>query len=204
MTTHHNIVSNILQWQSHMHDDWCHQQNLIGFLPFSHIYGLNTFLCHPLTQGSTVYVMPRFELPLFLKLIQETRPEQLLLVPPVVLALVKHPMVKEFDLSSVKRIMSAAAPLSSELRVAAEKRFKDLYGTEVYGVQAWGMTETSPLGLTVTSQYLHKRHTVGNLTPNMEMRMVDPETLKDCEIEGEGGQTRPGELWVRGPNVSRG
>ena len=89
------------------------------------------------------------------------------MVPPVVLALVKHPMVKNYDLSSVKRIMSAAAPLSNELREAVEKRFRELHGGEVYGVQAWGMTETSPLGLCVTREHINKRHTVGNLTPNI-------------------------------------
>jgi acyl-CoA synthetase (AMP-forming)/AMP-acid ligase II len=205
MTTHHNIVSNVLQWKLQLHAEFGHSQNMIGFLPFSHIYGLNVYICHPLVRGSTVYVMPRFDLPLYLSLIQTHRPEQLIVVPPVVLALVKDPMVAKYDLSSVKRFMSGAAPLSNELREAAEKRFRELYKTDVYGMQAWGMTETSPLGTAITTQYLDKRSTVGNLAPNMSMCVVDPDTLLDCELAPDSkNETVPGELWVCGPNVASG
>ena len=44
-----------------------------------------------------------------------------LVVPPIVLALAKHPLVDEFDLSSLE-FMSGAAPLSAELEVACGKR----------------------------------------------------------------------------------
>ena len=59
-------------------------------------------------------------------------------VPPIVLALAKHPLVDEFDLSSLEFVDSGAAPLSAELEVACAKRL----GCRIQ--QGYGLTETSP------------------------------------------------------------
>ena len=59
--------------------------------------------------------MPRFDLEQFLQLIQEHRVTVAYVAPPVVLALAKHPLVDEFDLSSLRAILSGAAPLDSDL-----------------------------------------------------------------------------------------
>ena len=203
MTTHKNLVSNIIQWKSHMPVETTGQLTTVTFLPFSHIYGLTSFICINAHVGNTTVVLSRFEPELFFSRCQQYRPESVNLVPPVMLLLAKHPLVEKFDLSSLKRIVSAAAPLSVELREAVEARFKKLYGTEVLGLQAWGMTETSPLGATIPPERTDKRKTVGNISPNMDFRVVDPETLQDTGMEVDGAAS-PGELWCRGPNVTKG
>lgn len=203
MSTHKNLVSNMQQWMAHMPQDTTGTLTTVTFLPFSHIYGLNTFVCINTHAGNTAVVLSRFEPELYFQSIQKYRPESVSVVPPIMLLLAKHPLVEKYDLSSLKRIMSAAAPLSVELRQAVESRLKKLYGTDVFGMQAWGMTETSPLASAVPLNRPDKKHTVGNITPNMEYRVVDPETLQDTGTQADGS-AEPGELWCRGPNVTIG
>ncbi|EXJ87964.1 hypothetical protein A1O1_04891 [Capronia coronata CBS 617.96] len=203
MTTHRNMVSNIQQWLIQLPDETTGRSTTVTFLPFSHIYGLTSYVCISMLVGNITVVLPRFEPELYLNTIQTYRPESVSVVPPIMLLLAKHPLVAKYDLSSLKRIVSAAAPLSPELREAVESRLQKLYGTNVLGLQAWGMTETSPLASAVPPTRRDKRHTVGNVTPSMEFRVVDPETRQDVDVEADGS-TKPGELWCRGPNVMKG
>ncbi|EXJ67809.1 uncharacterized protein A1O5_09155 [Cladophialophora psammophila CBS 110553] len=203
MTTHKNLVSNMQQWDAQMPGETTGDLTTVTFLPFSHIYGLTSFICVNTFVGNAAVVLSRFDLEVFLSSCQKYRPEMVSLVPPVMLLLAKNPLVKKYDLSSLQRLFCAAAPLSVELREAVEARFKELYGTTVLGLQAWGMTETSPLGSAVPPSRPDKRHTVGCITPNMEYRVVDPETMQDTGYEPDGSAV-PGELWCRGPNVTKG
>jgi len=60
------------------------------------------------------------------------------MVIPMVVALAKHPVVDDYDLSGLRWILSGAAPLSAELAIECGERI----GCEV--VQGYGMTELSP------------------------------------------------------------
>ncbi|KAJ5329654.1 AMP-dependent synthetase/ligase [Penicillium brevicompactum] len=201
-----NMTSNLQQWRSIMLESGELSQrptrsSAIGFLPFSHIYGLNLFICQCLIWGTTVVVMPKFDLDAYLGYIQQYRPDELSIVPPIALMLVKDPRVAKYDLSCVRKIMSAAAPLTIELSSALEAKFKELWNTEVFCTQCWGLTETSPLATAIPNDRLEKRLTgVGCIVPNMEFRFVDPDTMKDAEVNPTGS-TQPAEIWVRGPNV---
>jgi len=79
-------------------------------------------------------------------LIEDHRPQRAHLVPPIILGLAKHPIVDNYDLSSVNMIVSAAAPLGKDTEDAVKKRL------DMSIKQAWGMSELSPLG-TMTSDY---------------------------------------------------
>jgi len=203
MSTHRNLVSNAQQWEVHSPEDCVGGKTTVTFLPFSHIYGLMSFVIMNVLLGNTAVVLARFDPEVYLSAIQKYRPESVSLVPPIMLLLAKHPLVEKYDLSSLRRLVCAAAPLSGELRAAVEARFKKLYGTTVFGLQAWGMTETSPLGTRVPRTRPEKRHTVGNIAPNMEFRVVDPETMQDTTTKTDGS-SEPGEIWCRGPNVTKG
>lgn len=209
VTTHQNITSNLQQWRALLMNTGLPQQRVqrrtaISFLPFSHIYGLNLYMCQCLLWGTSVVVMPRFDLDLYLNCIERYRPDELALVPPIALMLVKDERVSKYDLSSVKRIMSAAAPLTTELSSALEAKFKSTYRTEVHCVQSWGLTETSPMATGIPNDRMDKRESgVGCIAPNMTFRFVDPETMTDAAINADGS-TEPGEIWCRGPNVTQG
>ncbi|CAM5720678.1 4-coumarate--CoA ligase family protein OS=Streptomyces microflavus OX=1919 GN=HUT09_20205 PE=4 SV=1 [Streptomyces microflavus] len=172
-----------------------HGDRILAVLPFFHIYGLTALMNAPLRCGSTVVVLPRFDLAQFLEAIQTHRITGLYVAPPIVLALAKHPLVGEYDLSSLQYIVSAAAPLDAELAAACSARL----GLPPVR-QAYGMTELSP-GTHVVPLSVEEPPpgTVGKLLPNTEMRIV---SLEDPAQDAEPGAD--GEILIRGPQVMKG
>jgi acyl-CoA synthetase (AMP-forming)/AMP-acid ligase II len=191
MLTHRNLVANICQTVAHQHvreDD-----RVIAVLPFFHIYGLVVLMNLPLCEGATVVTMPRFDLAEFLRLVQEYRITRAWVVPPIVLALAKQPLVEKFDLSSLNFILSGAAPLSAELEVACGKRL----GCRM--LQGYGLTETSPTTHSVPDDLAGQMPgSIGPPVPNTECRILDVSTREDAPA-GESG-----ELCIRGPQVMKG
>jgi acyl-CoA synthetase (AMP-forming)/AMP-acid ligase II len=94
----------------------------IAVLPFFHIYGLTVLMAAALWQGATLVTMPRFDLEQFLTILQDYRVTAAAVVPPIMLALAKHPLVDRFDLSALQFIGSGAASLDAELEEACAKR----------------------------------------------------------------------------------
>lgn len=91
-------------------------------LPLFHIYSLNSVLLCSLRAGAGVLLMQKFEIGALLELIQRHKVSVAAVVPPLVLALAKNPMVAEFDLSSIRVVLSGAAPLGKELEDALRSR----------------------------------------------------------------------------------
>ena len=188
MLTHRNLVANLLQIDAIEAPDL---RALAGVLPFFHIYGMVVILNFGLMRGATIVTLQRFELEPFLRMLQDWPIALVHVAPPVVVALAKHPVVDSYDLSGVKWLFSAAAPLGAELTGAVEARLS------VRVRQGYGMTEASP-----ATHYAvcggERPGKVGPLVPSTECRLVDPATGADVGI----GQ--PGEVWVRGPQVMKG
>lgn len=108
MLTHRSIGTNLEQLRPFI--PMGPGDSILAVLPFFHIYGLTALMNVPLRCGATVVVLPRFDLDQFLGAIQEHRISGLYVAPPIVLALAKHPAVGNYDLSSLRYIVSAAAP----------------------------------------------------------------------------------------------
>ena len=197
MLTHRNLVANICQSTNtgafaKTEEEYA-RESAIAVLPFFHIYGLVVIMNIPLYRGATVVTMPRFELAEFLRLIQDYRITRAWVVPPIVLAMAKHPLVDEYDLSSLEYVNSGAAPLSAELEVACGKRL----GCRMQ--QGYGLTETSPVTHFVTDKLAGTMPgSIGPAAPNTECRIIDIATDQDVPT-GE-----PGELCIRGPQVMKG
>src|SRR6056300_322494 len=190
MLTHHILVATVCQCD-HAIVYTPDGEVALAFLPFFHIYGMQVLMNGLLANGVTVVTLPRFDLDQALGLVQQHRISRFFAVPPVVLALAKHPAVDNYDLSSLKQVFSGAAPLGGEIALEASARI----GCEV--VQGYGMTELSPVSHT-TPPGMFKAGSIGVLIPSTECRIVDPESGKDLGI-GEDG-----EIWVRGPQVMPG
>ncbi|MFE7271281.1 AMP-binding protein [Streptomyces sp. NPDC057623] len=137
MLTHRQIATNLAQLEPTIPAG--PGDRILAVLPFFHIYGLTALMNAPLRLGATVVVLPRFDLETFLAAIQNHRITGLYVAPPIVLALAKHPLVASYDLSSLKYMISAAAPLDAKLAGACSRRL----GLPPVG-QAYGMTELSP------------------------------------------------------------
>jgi acyl-CoA synthetase (AMP-forming)/AMP-acid ligase II len=190
MLTHANLVSNLCQMQDAFpisSDD-----TLIGVLPFFHIYGMTVIMNQGLRAGATIVTMPRFDLEQFLGLLEHHTVTRAYVVPPIALALAKHPAVEGRDLSALATIMSGAAPLGGELCEQVAGRI----GCTV--VQGYGLTETSPVTHVIRPDGENVPGSIGRPLPGTECRIVDPESGEDA---GEGER---GELWVRGPQVMSG
>ncbi|MFJ1974377.1 4-coumarate--CoA ligase family protein [Streptomyces sp. NPDC087903] len=194
MLTHRQIATNLAQLEHVMKAG--PGDRILAVLPFFHIYGLTALMNAPLRLGATVVVLPRFELETFLAAIQNHRITGLYVAPPIVLALAKHPAVAQYDLSSLKYVISAAAPLDAELAAACSRRL----GLPPVG-QAYGMTELSPGTHVVPLDAMHEAPpgTVGKLIPGTEMRIV---SLDDSDKDLGAGE--PGEILFRGPQVMKG
>jgi acyl-CoA synthetase (AMP-forming)/AMP-acid ligase II len=163
----------------------------MGCLPFFHIYGMQVIMNTALAAGGTVITMPRFDLVQFLELHQKHGITYSFVAPPIVVALAKHPVVDQYDLSHVRYMISGAAPLSAEVGEEAAARL----GCEV--VQGYGMTELSPVSH-MTPPGGYKPGSVGVTAPNTETAIVDPGTGEFLGIDVDG------EVWVRGPQVMKG
>ena len=189
MLTHRNLLANLVQLEDALSVD--DGEIVLAVLPFFHIYGMQVLMNEFLSRGATIVTLPRFDLEQALSIIQERRISRFFVVPPIVLALAKHPLVDQYDISSLTQVFSGAAPLSAELANEAAARI----GCDV--VQGFGMTELSPVSH-ATMKGDDRPGTVGVTIPNTECRIVDPATGED---QGVGGI---GELWVRGPQVMKG
>ncbi|MFI1504562.1 4-coumarate--CoA ligase family protein [Streptomyces sp. NPDC020597] len=194
MLTHRQIATNLAQLEPAVSAG--PGDRILAVLPFFHIYGLTALMNAPLRQGATVVVLPRFDLETFLAAIQEHRITGLYVAPPIVLALAKHPAVAAYDLTSLKYVISAAAPLDADLAAACAERLN----LPPVG-QAYGMTELSPGTHVVPLSAMREAPggTVGRLIAGTEMRIV---SLDDPGKDLGAGEA--GEILIRGPQVMKG
>ncbi|MFB2556220.1 AMP-binding protein [Herbiconiux liangxiaofengii] len=196
MLTHRNLVANILQCREviPLHRD----DRALAVLPFFHIYGMSVLLDYALLQRASLVTMPKFDLAEFLRTVSQHACTWVFIAPPIAVALAKHPLVDEFDLSGVKVVFSGAAPLDRELARAVADRI----GCQVR--QGYGMTETSPVTHVIPLEGPEiDLSSIGLAVPNTECRLVDPETGAEIAVP-DAGRSAPGELLIRGPQVMRG
>jgi acyl-CoA synthetase (AMP-forming)/AMP-acid ligase II len=190
MLTHRNLVANLIQ-MAPMLDMSRDDEVVIAVLPFFHIYGMQVLMNGAVSQGATCVTMPRFDLEAFLQILQDYKVTTAYLVPPIVLAMAKHPLVDNYDLGALRLVFSGAAPLSGELGAEASGRV----GADV--VQGYGLTETSPVTHS-TPKGKGKAGSIGVPLPQTEVRIVDAETGADLGLDEDG------EVWIRGPQVMKG
>ena len=191
MLTHYNLVANILQTAGPLglrEDDI-----MLGVLPFFHIYGMTVIMNLALHVGATVVTMPRFDLEQCLQILEKYRVTFANVVPPMVLAFAKSPLVDKYDLSRLRTVFSGAAPLKEDLAEAARARL----GCSV--VQGYGLTETSPVThATRAGGDRISLASIGPPVPNTEVKVVD--VVSQAEL----GPNEEGEICVRGPQVMKG
>jgi acyl-CoA synthetase (AMP-forming)/AMP-acid ligase II len=191
MLTHRNIVANLRQIEGTEHA--LQTDTLICVLPMFHIYGLTVIMNFGLYAGATTVVLPRFDLEEFLVAVKKYKVTMGHVVPPIMLALAKHPSVARYDLTSLHTIFSAAAPLGAELESEVAARL----GCHVK--QGYGMTEASPgTHMAPHDPARGKPGSVGMPVPNTECKIVGVET------GAELGANEEGEICVRGPQVMKG
>ncbi|KAJ4362909.1 hypothetical protein N0V83_010026 [Neocucurbitaria cava] len=152
------------------------------------------YFVNPFYDAGTVFWMPKFSFPEFLKYCKEHRITTFFTVPPICLAIAKHPMVTD-QLDSIRIAYTGAAPISAELQRAVGSK---MGRGSVFISQTWGMTEACG-GCTHMPPYETDGY-LGSVSPlmqNMLLRIVDDD---DNDVpDGE-----PGEALLKGPLITTG
>ncbi|KAL2757878.1 hypothetical protein ACRALDRAFT_1040042 [Sodiomyces alcalophilus JCM 7366] len=181
------------------HDDLVRRSAGLCFLPMYHAYAQTYFVANFAKLRIPVYVMPAFDFARMLAHVQRYRITHLTAVPPVLVALTKHPAARNFDLSSIEFVGCGAAPLASDIQAEVERMFAANLAAKASDGddrpflvrQGWGMTELTCTAMTWDPRrYDRGSNAVGEVMPNCRAKLVDVDTGK--------------ELWISGPTVMRG
>lgn len=189
MLSHRNLVVNVDQ--TIVAADFRPGEITAAFLPLFHIYGMNVLMNMHLAGSGALVTMPRFDLAMFLQISQDHKAKRMFVVPPVAIALAKHPLVDDYNLDGLNQVFIAAAPSGPDLTDSVAARLN------CTALQGFGMTELSPVAHIVPSN-APRSGACGIAVPNTACKIVDP----DSGDALPAGQT--GELWVKGPQVMQG
>jgi long-chain acyl-CoA synthetase len=193
MLTHSNITINCQQsaaWAINLQPG---QERALAALPFFHVFAMTAVMNFAVSQGAELVIMPRFVLDDAMKLIDKSKPTVMPGVPTMFTAILNHPRLKHFDLSSLKYCVSGGAPLPVELK----GRFERLTGCKV--VEGYGLTEASPSVTCNPVEGPVKEGSIGQPLPGTIISLRD---LADPSKEVALGEK--GEICVKGPQVMRG
>ncbi|MBS3759726.1 MAG: AMP-binding protein [Desulfobacterales bacterium] len=192
MLSHRNVMADLLIVQAWLNWEEGRGLALSGF-PFFHIAGLFFNInCVYLGWMQILIPDPR-DTDHICKQIEKYRPTALANVPSLYYLLLNNPKFKELDHSNLEACVSAAAPFPEESQREMEKTIG-----EGKLVEAYGMTETSPLSIVNPYRGKKKLGHIGLPLLNTDVKLVDPASGEPVEI----GQ--PGEICVKGPQVMEG
>ncbi|PVU99903.1 hypothetical protein BB559_000303 [Furculomyces boomerangus] len=193
--SHLNSVANTIQMSIPENlDGWYSDRSVthryLAVLPYYHIYGLAIITCVGLANAIGIVSLGKFELERYMQTVQKHKITLAHLVPPIINRIVNDPIIDKYDFSSVKRVMTAASPLSEDLA----KRLIEKFNVKI--VQIYGLTETSP-AVTVSRIGSWERRSNGALTCNVTAKVIDEHgnLLKANEL---------GEMCFKGPNIMNG
>jgi len=192
MLTHSNLVANAIQGSHWLYKAEKGKEKFLGVLPFFHVFGMTVVMNFSIYIAATMILVPRFNPDELLEVIQKERPTFFPGAPTMYIALLNHPKIKEYDLSSIQVCISGSAPLPLEV----QEKFEALTGARL--VEGYGLTETSPVTHANPLWDKRKSGSIGIPWPDIDAKIVDPTTGEDIK-EGEIG-----ELAIKGPVVMKG
>ncbi len=193
MLTHANITVNCQQsvaWATNLESG---KERVLAALPFFHVFAMTTVVNFALQEGAELVIMPRFVVGDALKLIDKARPTVLPGVPAMFNALLSHPKLASYDLSSLKYCVSGGAPLPIDVK----RRFEKLTGCKL--VEGYGLSEASPVVTCNPVEGPTKEGSIGLPLPGTIVSLRD---LADPAREVPAGER--GEICVKGPQVMKG
>ncbi len=192
MLTHANISINVAQvklWGKRPPEA---VDRVLGALPLFHVFAMTTVMNFGVASGMEMILMPKFELVQALKLIGKLKPTMMPGVPTLYQAMLRHPRIKRFDLSSLAFCISGGAALPLEVK----RGFEALTGCNL--VEGYGLSETSPVA-TCNPLDVTREGSIGLPLPGTEISI---RSLEDPAQEVARGE--PGEICIAGPQVMTG
>ncbi|KAI4320107.1 hypothetical protein MLD38_033619 [Melastoma candidum] len=197
--THRNLITSIAQQVDGENPNLYLTKDdvVMCVLPLFHIYSLNSVLLCALRAGAKVLLMKKFEIGPFLELIERHRVTVAAVVPPLVIALTKNQMVEKYDLTSIRVVLSGAAPLGKELVGALHARLPQATLGQGYGMTEAGPVLSMSLGF-AKEPFPTKFGSCGTVVRNAELKVIDPETGVSL------GYNQTGEICIRGQQIMKG
>jgi long-chain acyl-CoA synthetase len=193
MLTQRNLVSNVLQSMEVLGKNYRPgNDHVIGVLPLFHVYGLTCVMNMSVYTGVTMVLFPRFDPGAVIEAIHNYKVGVFFASPTMLIAINSHKDIDKYDLRCLHTCISGSAPLPNEVKEA----FMELTGVEV--VEAYGLSEASPVTHSNPVNGKVKTGSIGLPVPDTDMKAMDINTGEECAPK------QPGELWIAGPQVMKG
>ncbi|KAK3221422.1 hypothetical protein Dsin_008447 [Dipteronia sinensis] len=199
MLSHKGLVTSVAQQVDGDNPNlYFHKEDVIlCVLPLFHIYSLNSVLLCALRVGAAILIMQKFEIVTLMELVEKHKVTIAPFVPPIVLAIAKSPNLDKYDLSSIRTVMSGAAPMGKELEDAVRAKLP----SAKLG-QGYGMTEAGPV-LSMCLAFAKepfeiKSGACGTVVRNAQMKIVDPDSGASLP------RNQSGEICIRGSQIMKG
>ncbi|CAK9325753.1 unnamed protein product [Citrullus colocynthis] len=199
MLTHKSLVTSVAQQVDGENPNVNLNSNdvIICVLPLFHIYSLNSVLLCGLRVGAAILILQKYDMSSLLHLIQTHKATIAPFVPPIVLDFAKNPDIHRYDLSSIRIVMSGAAPMGKDLEDTVKARLPNA----TLG-QGYGMTEAGPvLSMCLAfakEPFKVKSGACGTVVRNAEMKIIHPDTSVSLP------RNHPGEICIRGCQIMKG
>jgi fatty-acyl-CoA synthase len=171
--------------------DIASDERTLAMAPLFHIGGLNSLVIPVVLRGGCSVIMRGFDPNEALRLVETQRVNSFFGVPTMLDAMARSPHFRTRDLSALRTIVAAGAPVPLDVLRTWQER-----GVTVQ--QAYGMTESSPSGTVLdAADAVEKAGSAGKPQFFTDVRVVD----------SDGRQCAPGELGevvLSGPNIMSG
>lgn len=194
MLTHRNMMANTLQvraWLADLHDS---RERIMGAIPFFHVYGVVAMLMGIATANEAVVIPNPRPIDNVMHILQKERCTYFPGVPAMYIAIVNHPSVQKYDLTSIRSCVSGSAPLPMDV----QEKFGQVTGGRL--VEGYGLTEAAPVTHCNPINGTRKAGSIGVPIPDVDAKLVDLDTGTDLPLDTE----QRGELCVRGPQIMTG
>jgi long-chain acyl-CoA synthetase len=191
MLTHRNLVANVAQCQAWMYRSKAGAESMLAAVPLFHVYGMTICMNYAISVGARIILVPKFDVGMVLKTIHKERPTLFPGAPTMYIAVIHHPELERYSLSSIHTCISGSAALPLEV----QQKFEQLTGGKI--VEGFGLSEASPVTHCNPIWERNVNGSIGLPWPNTEAKIVNAEGE-----EVTGGEV--GELLVRGPQVMKG
>ena len=199
MLSHHNIIAQCHQLRQLQVVPPGERYKILAVMPLFHITGLVRFCNYPVFMNGDSIMLPNFTMDGLLKTIVEYEIPEMILVPPILIRIVRDPVVEKYmpDLQRiVQRWSSGSAPTAPEIIELLRKKFPDTGFRQGYGATE----STACISCHPPSHYDYKyANTGGLLCANTVAKVIDLD-----DPTKELGPNETGEICAKGPQIAMG
>ncbi len=191
--THFNLYANAMQCKAWFKVADNPDSKSVGIIPLFHAFAMTCVMNWSIAVGGSMLLEPRLDVAKLLSLINRRKPNIFIGVPTLYTALLSHPDVGRYDLSSIKFAIAGGAMLP----LALAEEFKKRTGVPIW--EGYGMSEASPVACINPVHIANRLGSVGLPIPGTDCKIVSIEDRKTSMKPKEHG-----EICFRGPQIMQG